>query len=152
MRQELRLSVVTLLGIALVVSGCSTTTSVWTDEITVTPVAAVLPKLERGEDVRVIMKSGRNLYCRVERVDAEFLHGCSRPVALADISELRVGAKAGAHTMALKDLRRGDEVKVTTRSGDVKEFTITRVGQNMLRGEQVEVVMAKMIKGLEGSD
>jgi hypothetical protein len=138
MRQVSRQYIAAIACIALVASGCSTTTRVWTGD---TSVSATLPHIGPGDSVLLIRPDGADLYCRFERVDVEFLYGCRYPVALQDIQELRPRRVDGERRMVLSDLRLGDAVAVTMRSGEVWQFRLDAVEAGTLRGEQVAVAI-----------
>jgi hypothetical protein len=138
MRQGSNRSIAAMLCIALAASGCSTTTQVWTGE---TAVSSMLSVVEPGDRVLLVRQSGRDLYCPFERADAEFLYGCRDPVVLRDILELRFRRMDGERRMTLADLRPGDTVTVTMRSGDVRELRLAAVDADTLRGEQMVVAI-----------
>jgi hypothetical protein len=138
MPQGARRTVVAVLGIVLVASGCTTTARVWTGD---TSAAAVLPQVERGDRVLLVL-AGPDLHCPITGFDAEFVYGCKGPVALRDIQEVRFRRMDGEATLTLRDLRPKDWATVTMRSGQVSRFRITAIESGTLRGEGVEVVLS----------
>lgn len=141
MHQVFNRSIVGLMGIVLVASGCSTTTRVWVGDTTA---ASVLPQVEPGDRILLIRPGGDDLDCSFKGADAEFVYGCRDPVARDDISEVRFRRIAGRRALTLPDLRVGDKATVTMRSGEVRVFTIAAVDASVLRGEDVDVAISQV--------
>ena len=136
MRQGFARLVVALASIALA-SGCTSTGRLWAGT---TAPAEVLPQVRRGDRV-LLVREGQNFSCPVTGFDAEFVYGCRDPVLLREILEVRFRKRDGRSTLTLPDLRRGDQLEVTLRSGDTKRFTFVAIEDEVLHGEDVEVAI-----------
>jgi hypothetical protein len=141
MRQGIRRTAVVVVSIALVASGCTTTSRVW---IGGTSAAAVLPRVDENDHVRLLMRSGQDRNCRIRGYDAEFVYGCKDPVALQDIQEVRVRRLDGSPVLTVADLRLDDELTVHMRNGDMKRFRLQAIEAGVLRGEGIEVMVSEV--------
>jgi hypothetical protein len=139
LRQGFARSIVALVSIALL-GGCTTTGRLWTGT---TEPAEVLPQVRRGDRV-LLVREGQDYNCPVTGFDTEYVYGCRDPVALRDIQEVRFRKRDGRSVLTLSDLRRGDQLEVTLRSGDTKRFTFVAVEGEVLGGEDVEVMLGEV--------
>ena len=142
MRQGFARAVVALVSIALL-GGCTSTGRLWTGT---TETAEVLPLVKRGDRV-LLVREGQDLNCPITGFDAEFVYGCRDPVMLRDIREVRFRKLDGESIYTLTDLRMGDELRVTMRSGETKRFIVTAVDGEVLRGEDVDELTADAGRG-----
>jgi hypothetical protein len=141
MRQRCNLTIASLLCILLAVTGCTSTARVWMGD---TSAAVVLPQVGRSDRVLLVMRTGQDRACPIKGFDAEFVYGCKAPVALRDIHEIRFRRLNGERAMTLSDLRKGDQVTVDLRGGDVRQFLVSSVDANVLRGDGFEVMVSEI--------
>lgn len=141
MRQGFARSVVVLMSIAFVASGCTSTARLWTGS---TATAEVLPQVKPADRVLLVREGSQDLHCRVTSFDAELVYGCRDPVWLRDIREVRYRKLDGKSVLTLPDLRAGDELTLRMRSGETRRFLLVSVDDGVLRGEDVEVMISEI--------